>query len=152
MARPLQITPGIIAQVVQRRQRGESAASVAAALGLSKSSVDRAMKYAKGSDPSKPAQPVKCEPATAAPPVDVDTADPSEIGRMIAEVKSAADAAKANGNLGAYASLMSRLVALLEHQRKVTPAQPPDPNEHPDMIAAAKRARDRLHALIESAL
>lgn len=45
-----------------------------------------------------------------------------------------------------------RLAAsLLEARRKVAPIPKADPNEHPDFVAAAARARQRMHELIDRA-
>lgn len=37
-----------------------------------------------------------------------------------------------------------------DDRRKMTPPARPDPNEAPDLMAAARRARDTLHNLIET--
>lgn len=73
------------------------------------------------------------------------------VDKWIPKVEAAAEAAEAEGDLQAFASLTAKLVTLLEHKRKAAPPPKADPNEHPDMVAAAERAREKLHALIDSA-
>lgn len=98
---------------------------------------------------SKPAPPPPLDEVPDEIPegVSVDVVD-----KWIPKVERAAEAAEAAKDFGALASLLAKLTALLEHKRKAAPPPKVDPNENPDMIAAAKRAREMLHKLVESAV
>jgi hypothetical protein len=61
-------------------------------------------------------------------------------------------AAERTENWPAMAQMGRLSAALFEAKRKATPPEVPDPNEHPDMVAAAKRAREQLHKLVESSV
>jgi hypothetical protein len=141
-----------MATVVARRQRGESYRTIGEAIGVPEATCRRAAKmYTNAGKPERVLKntPPAGAPADEAPADEVETADAGELGKMIAEVKKAADAAKAAGNLTGYASLMARLVSLLEHQRKVAPPPRVDPNDNPDFVAAKERVRKELHRLID---
>ena len=152
MARPPKITPTLTAQVVTRLQRGETIPAIAVALGVSKSTVDRTARLAKTA--TRPAAPVPGPPPSSddMPEEISDGVDPAQVRRWIASVEKMARAAETRGEVGAFATLMTRYVQLLEHVRKTTPAPPPDPNANPDMLEARERGRAAMHALIDQAL
>ncbi len=78
--------------------------------------------------------------------VDVGTVD-----KWIRKIERAAETAEQAREFNAMSSLMTKLTALLEHKRKAAPPAPPDPNQNPDFVEAARRARERLHKLIDTA-
>jgi hypothetical protein len=95
-------------------------------------------------------------PLPAAPlpesPEDIpEGASLSQLDRWIQEAELAIAAAKSAGNVPLIGSTLRVAAQLAEIRRKGTPPPPPNPNENPDMIAAAKRAREALHRLIDSA-
>jgi transcriptional regulator with XRE-family HTH domain len=73
------------------------------------------------------------------------------VEKWIRKVDRLAEAAEAAKDFGAVNGLLAKLATLKEHQRKAAPPPKADPNENPDMIAAAKRGRETLHKLVESA-
>jgi hypothetical protein len=89
--------------------------------------------------------------AQAPESVPLDEAPPETLAWWLAEVRASFDVAKADGNIAAQASLAARATALLEAQRKATPPTPVDPNEHPDLVAAAERCIARLRDKIARA-
>lgn len=72
--------------------------------------------------------------------------------RWIAKAETMAKQAELDKNLVELGKAGRLVVMLLDAKRKATPPAPPDPNERPDMIAAAQRARDALHKLVDSAV
>lgn len=72
--------------------------------------------------------------------------------RWLKRVERAAIKAEAEGQIGALGTMGRLIATFLEHQRKAQPIKLPDPNEMPDVIAAAGRAREMLHMLIDTAV
>jgi hypothetical protein len=127
--------------------------AIAAVLGggVSASTVGRRMRELKGKAPAPVVSPVFAE----AEEVPEEVPEGTELGvveKWIPKIEAAARAAEASKNYGAMASLMAKLVALLEHKRKATPVAKPDPNDNPDMIEAKERARKEFHRLIDHSL
>lgn len=93
------------------------------------------------------------EPETgAAESDDMQPANPADAEKLRVRLERLLVRAEAEGNLGAVSTLSARLISVLEHQRKNAPLPKVDPNESPDMVAAARRAREALHRLIDSAV
>jgi len=130
-------------------RRGMTVEEIARHFGVSKSTAhSRVTAMRAGSLP----MPVTPAPAVAADvPDDVpDGASLELVDKWIAKLEAAGEVAESEGDLKTFATLAAKLVTLLEHRRKAAPPPVADPNEHPDMVEAAKRARKRLHDLIET--
>lgn len=84
--------------------------------------------------------------------VALDGASVAQLDRWIRQAEVAIDKAEAAGDLGLMSNLLRTADSLAKTRAKVAPVTPPDPNAHPDMIAAAKRAREMLHKLVDSAV
>lgn len=137
---------------------GRSAEQVQAALAsegiaVSRQTVDRRMRELRGKRGTVQAHPrATARPSADEVPDEVpDGTELAVVDRWIPKVEAAAEAAELDGDLASFASLTAKLVTLLEHRRKAAPPPRVDPNEHPDMVAAARRARESLHKLVESA-
>lgn len=70
-----------------------------------------------------------------------------QIDAWLKMAKEEADSASVDGEFETMAKMIRLAATLLTLKQKATPIAPPDPNEHPDMIAAAVRARKRLHTM-----
>src|SRR5262245_52946112 len=70
--------------------------------------------------------------------------DLSTVDKWIPRVEKLIAAAEAGRDFGAASSLIAKLHSLLEHKRKASPPPKADPNENPDFIEAARRAKERL--------
>ena len=54
--------------------------------------------------------------------------------------------AELDGDFGSMGSMGRLLVAIEEHKRKIAPPPAVDPNELPDLVAAAEAAKKRMRA------
>ncbi len=132
-------------------RRGGTADSISKALGLSRATVGRRMQEFKVSGAVKKKRTAAVHPAPVAdvPEEIPDGVDLATVDKWIPKVERAAEAAEQDENYTAFASLTARLVALLDHKRKATPLPKIDPNDSPDMVAAADRALARLESILE---
>jgi hypothetical protein len=89
-------------------------------------------------------------PAPEAPPP--EDADVETLRAWMARLEKLAIACEQEGNLQGFTNLQRAMRDTWDRIRKSAPPVREDPNEAPDMIAAAKRARDVLHALVDRAL
>ncbi len=150
----IELGPTTDAEIAQRMKRGQSCQTIAKAIGggVSYRTISRRMQELRGKEPAK--APVAPAPEAVAagevPDVIPEGVDLGAVDKWISRVERAAAVAEADGDFTAMSSLMAKFVALLEHKRKATPLPKPDPNENPDFVAAAKRAREMLHKLIVS--
>lgn len=108
------------------------------------------------------------DPASPAPPAseskdDVDEALPgadeipeeanlAQIERWLKRAEAMAQKAMALGDIAGMGQMGRLTSALLEAKRRATPPEKADPNDRPDMVAAAQRARDMLHRMIDQAI
>ena len=83
-------------------------------------------------------------------PEALEGAPADQLSRWLARVERAAAEAEKHGNLAVVAALTARATALLEAQRKAAPPPVNDPNEAPDMVEAADRARRLFHDTISN--
>lgn len=147
-----ELGPDADAQIKARTERGESAETVAAALGgaVSVSTIRRRQVAlrGRGSKPAPPA-PAALDATDDVPETIPDEAPVELIRRWLARVEKGARAAEEAENLPALASLAMRAASLAEALRKATPLPKADPNENPDMRALAEQGEKRLMALID---
>lgn len=111
------------------------------------------------------------EPTSPQPPVtfidppdlDIDLSDISDdeipeglsldlLHRLRTKADRAASAALGAKDLATFAAMGRLVTSLSEAIRKATPPEKPDPNDNPDMVAAAKRARELLHRRVDQAV
>jgi len=149
---------GEIAQRLQAAgERGASRATVGRR--LAERAGPRRSGRAGNADATPAAPPSEPAPSSTPSPTDV-LADPEpdesttteEIATWLERVDRAYSAAKATNNAPAIAALAARATALIEARRKAAPPPPPDPNERPDLVEAAGRARALLRKKLEAAL
>lgn len=79
-----------------------------------------------------------------------ETTPVADLTRWIKLLEHAMSVAESNGNLGAIASLASKLGNLTSLLHKLTPIPKADPNEDLDLIALAKAGEDRLLLLVKN--
>lgn len=82
-----------------------------------------------------------------------DESDPATQLRELARLaKELATVARAEGNLSGFTQCVRTISLCVAQAEKLTPPTPPDPEANPDWIAAAKRAREKLHDMLNKAL
>lgn len=96
-----------------------------------------------------PPTPPTADPLPEVPESVPEGADVALVDKWIALVEEAAKDARTDDNMTAFASLTAKLVALLEHRRKVTPVAKADPNDSPDMIALGEQVWLRLKKALD---
>lgn len=145
----------------QLAKAGRTAEEIAAELGgtVSRATIGRRVRDLLGARRSrnasaaapKDARRPKAEPAqlkTAPPEIDLEPSD-FNFADLDRELDKAADEARDAGNLATYASLSKLRLTAKALEARLNPPPPPDPNEGPDMVAAAEACRTKLHDLID---
>lgn len=120
-------------------------AEIAKIVGCSVGLVNKVLKAARAEAPPPPPQ----DPAEDVPEAIPEGTDMGTVDKWLTRLDDAAEAARQRSDFQAVSTLMAKYVALLEHKRKAAPPPPIDPNENPDLIAAAERVRERWHKLID---
>lgn len=137
-----------IRHVVTLGAKGLPQKEIAAMVGISVGMVNKILKGAPAPPPAPASGPSVDEVPDEVPEgLALDIVD-----KWIKKVEEAAEAAQKKDDFTSMSALTTKLVALLEHKRKAAPPPPPDPNANPDFIEAARRARERLHKLIDTAV
>jgi hypothetical protein len=136
--------------------RGASADEMAHAFGVSAATMKRRMRELRGKVPAAKASviaAVKSVSPTSSPTLD-DEPPPvaiegtlKQIDEWLAVAKERAEGAAATGNADEHATYMRMVISLLEARRKATPPPKVDPNDSPDMVAAAAKVRKHWHDL-----
>ena len=85
-------------------------------------------------------------------PIDFAGADLETLNSWIERTDRLAKKADTEGNVAGFASLSRLLLVAFRARAALRPPPPPDPNANPDMVAAGKRAREKLHELVDRAL
>jgi hypothetical protein len=83
---------------------------------------------------------------------ELDAAPMAQIDLWLERIDGAWATAELDNNLAAQASLAARATALLEAKRKGSPPPVQDPNDAPDLIDAAKTAREKIMRKLEQAI
>lgn len=78
-----------------------------------------------------------------------DGTDLAEIERWMQIAQRTAVIAEEEGNVSALAAMLRIQRDLFNAKLRARRDAKPDPNDSPDMVAAAKRARDRLHKYVD---
>jgi hypothetical protein len=73
-----------------------------------------------------------------------------QIDRWLKKAEEKADKADADDDDDNHVKYVRLAKDLFEARRKAMPIPKEDPNEHPDMLAAASKVRERWHALAEN--
>lgn len=176
MARKL--TPIVVQQIHARRAQGLTQAEIAAEMKLSQGSVANALKIPPSSDMGTWARPPprvgpavveigKPQVPRSEPSPELEEAEPDEPVELTGPTPQAllsmawktaqrleryADAAERNQDAGAFKALAKDLIATIKELARLTPPAPPDPEQAPDMLEAARLGREALHALIDREL
>ena len=93
----------------------------------------------------RPPSPRRCRPTRSRYPRSV-----AEIDGWLKEAKEHAANAAAEGDVDTHVKYVRLAATLIEARRKAAPVPKPDPNDSPDMVAAAKAARKRWHVLLDA--
>lgn len=101
---------------------------------------------------SEPESEASDAPLPAAPEEIPEDTDLRQIERWLQRAEAMARKAVNLGDLAGMGQMGRLTSALLEAKRRATPPEKADPNDHPDMVAAAARAREMLHKMIDRAI
>lgn len=158
MARRSNLDPEVVAFVHERFGKSLSHRAIVDALRargtplslgtvhtITKTAPKQRKKVRAAEPPAPPVAPVVDEP----PPADADV---STLRRWMVRLEALANAAEADGNLQAFTNLQRAMRDTWDRIRKAEPPAREDPNEAPDMVAAANRARTKLHEMLDRAL
>lgn len=154
------------AEIRTRTERGESAETIATALGLQDQTRTIRRRQAElrgkaGPIPlaGPPAQPggsgLASPPGRARTevedvPDEVPEGTPVEqLDRWIRRLEKMADAAEVAGNVAGVASLSAKMAAMSSLRHRVAPLPKADPNENPDFISLGEQVEKRLFTLID---
>lgn len=144
--------------------RGQSAEQIAGALEASGISVSprtiaRRVREMRGAVRVSSLTPPVSRPTTPSADVDAplpededaipDGASVTQLDHWIRQAQTAVDTAEAEGNLPLMGQMLRVAASLAETRRKATPPTPPDPNEHPDMVALGSQVAARLHKMVD---
>lgn len=151
MARKL--TNSVIARIQARKREGLTHEQLAAEFGLSLGSISAAVrcvlpsaKKAEGVDNAAPAPPPASPPAPEGEEgAEVGLEDIRRmLGQMARTLRDVGEEARRQGDRGVYLQFVRASTAAFKEIGRFTPAKPPDENDDPDMVAAAKTAREKI--------
>lgn len=153
-----ELPAGTDERIVEFMTRGGTAESIHAALGVdvSKRTIARRMGELRGRVNSERAERLAAPESASELPATADEIPPgtdlTTFDVWLEKAERMAREAERTGNLVELGKAGRLVVMLLDAKRKATPVAAPDLNERPDMVAAARRARETLHKLVESAV
>lgn len=151
----IELGADVEAKIVSLMARGGTADSISKALGISMRTAGRRMQELRSRVSAVRLEKRKAIPLSPAPLPESDEEVPEDtpleqIGVWLKMAKEEADAARLAGETENMVKTLRLASTLLALQQKATPVAPPDPNDNPDMVAAAVRVRKRLRALMEN--
>ena len=153
MARKRTVLPSAVeAEIATRTARGETAATIHAAIGgaISKPTIARRMLELRGKVPA-PRPQAQTLTNTHDVPDDIPENTPLEdINRWLAKLNDVAEKAAVNENWAVVTSIGGKVATLMSLKHKHTPLPKADPNDDPDYQKIAKEGEDRLLALVRS--
>lgn len=135
------LTPPVVAKIRARQRAGLNQTQIAAELGISQATVSHGLK-----EPApKPARSSKraARIRRATTPESMDDLR-SLIAEHVRSLQDLAERAKRDKNTGVYLQLARAAGNLIKELARLTPAEPPDENASPDMVEAARRAREKI--------
>lgn len=150
MARKL--TNSVIARIQARKREGLTHEQLAAEFGLSLGSISAAVRSVLPTarkpevDDAAPASP----PASPPPALEAEGAEVGledirrMLGQMARTLRDVGEEARRQGDRGVYLQFVRASTAAFKEIGRFTPAKPPDENDDPDMVAAAKTAREKI--------
>lgn len=168
MANRTKLTDEKIVHIQALRRRGLSYSAISKEVGLSVGTVSKALRArtkgkAKGTvmRPRKDQDTPKAEARktrSKGRPLDLETREGESddeaylriLKRQVAEIDQQMADARKNNDTAAYASYARLLNQTMAQIAKMTPPRKDDPNEQPDMIAAAERGRAKLHTILDN--
>lgn len=152
MARKL--TNSVIARIQARKREGLTHEQLAAEFKLSLGSISAAVrsvlpsaKKPEAVDAAPPAPPPASPPAPEAEGegAEVGLEDIRRmLGQMARTLRDVGEEARRQGDRGVYLQFVRASTAAFKEIGRFTPAKPPDENDDPDMVAAAKTAREKI--------
>jgi hypothetical protein len=162
------LTPAQEAEIAARTARGESAATIKAAMPAmpSRATIARRQEELRGaaspegrvappavpraaSTPAPAGQPPTSDAASDDVPDDVpDGTPPETLDAWIVRLERAATLAESHGNLPALASIAAKVTALMSLKHRTAPLPKLDQNERPDYLELARVGEERLLKLI----
>ncbi len=145
----IELTPEQASQIASRTKRGQSLDTIAKATGLSRATVQRRQKELKEGGWTAPSPSAPSD--TEMPEAELSAEELANVDKWIPVIEKMIEHAFDEKNHTDFNASMSRLIALQEHKRKATPLPKIDPNDSPDMVAAAARVRKMWHDLIDKA-
>lgn len=149
MGRGLKLNKKKIAEIQALRRRGLSYAAISREAKVSVGSVGNALKHrAVISDPKPPPTDAHGAPTFESNEQAVDD-HVTILRRTMRELDQKLGDAHRRGDMSAYATLVTRLNQTSASLAKFAPRTSDDPNEQPDMIAAAAQGRAKLHAILD---
>lgn len=157
MGRALKLNRKKIAQIQAARRSGLSYARCAAVCGVSVGSVGNALR-AREERPPPNLPPITDEEPPKATPKDAPAVDPNAtpeeqilaiLRRTLFDLDQQAAIQYKARNMPAYNSLVTRINQTTTSLMKLTPRGSDDPNEQPDMIAAAALGRAKIHTILD---
>jgi len=139
--------------VHEAKRRGLSNRAIGEQLGLSHETVRRLA--AEG--PIAPPRPVRVDDGAVTPAAVLSAELPenatlADIEDMIRRTKAALGHAENDENLQAISALQARLQGWIDRREKFAPPAVADPNEAPDVVAAAAEARELIRGAVERAI
>lgn len=176
MARPrTELGHAIEAKIGAMARAGKTAEEIAAQLkadgakGVSRATIGRRLRELRGKvrvgrvatkkrsssprpPPSEPQPPSTELELPESPDQIPDDLSIDTLKKLFQKANNAADHALGKNDLATFGSMGRLVTALGEAIRKATPPEKPDVNDQPDMIAAAERARKKLHELVDRAV
>ena len=130
------------------RSNGLSVRAVAARLGLSRSAVARATDARPGRS-RRDVEPRAAVSPGSDPWSEGQSDDaPLDLSAFVRELGDVAAAAKDDDNLALYARLMSLQLTAAALEAKLRPVPPPEPDQRPDILEAARQAREKLAGVL----
>lgn len=155
------LTPDVVERIKQRKAQNLTHAEIALEFGISTGSVGNALAMKSPRAPTVDAPgDEEAESVSPKPPAEpeklLSTPTPERLMAMAWKTAQRldgwADTAQGEQDRAAYRSLARDLLGAIKELSRLLPPPAPDPEQAPDVVAAAKRARAALHALVEHEL
>ncbi len=156
MARPqIDLGAKVEAEIAARAARGESARTIALAVGMPGQQrtiarrIDELKGRAKSSHPRPDQTPTQTRPDQAQIPDEIpETASKDDLNTWIRALEKALKKAELDGNLQAIASLAAKYATLASFKHKSAPLPKEDFDARPDFQKLAKEGEERLLTLV----
>jgi predicted transcriptional regulator len=135
----------MLARIHAARRRGLNQTEIARSLGISQPTVSNALKQ------PAPAPPRSSKTSSSSKPPPVRTATPTsrddlraQLGKIIATITDLADEARKRQDPHVYLQFARVASSAIKELSRLIPPPAPDENDSPDVIEAARRAREKI--------